>query len=273
MVVRGGPTRSCGQARVSSVRDPTHIFDLNADEPPLPLEPAELARLEALLDVRLPKSYVALLHARNGGHLRRSRYRRKADGADVVVSVHSLAGVGIGGVDDLFRIPYLRGEWDIPEWAVMISGDGHTWVALDYRRPSDPSVVYLEESHSSDGFTVTQLASTFDAFLDGLDVDLPLFCWGSTEPTAVVLDAIRTRHGLRLSDSLDSKPFTSSAETTGRVWLRSNRGGRDHLVWPEFPSVRSILECDIHPSQRDEAARWIAALGVPFELLHDPVGE
>ena len=29
--------------------------------------------------------------------------------------------------------PYLVQEWDIPTPVVLLDGDGHTWVALDYR--------------------------------------------------------------------------------------------------------------------------------------------
>ncbi len=254
----------------AGVRDPRHVFDLNVDEPPPPLDPSEVARLEALLAVRLPSALVALLRVRNGGYLRRSRFRYRAGDVEDVVSVSSLTGIGIGGgVDDLFRVPYLRGEWEVPEWAVMLSGDGHTWVALDYRGSAEPSVVYLEESRRDDGFTVTELAPSFDVFLEGLELDEVQTCWGSPEPTGIVLDAIRTRHGLRLSDRFEAAVFKELAETTGRVRLRSNRGHRDELVWPEFPAIRSILECDIDAEQRTDTARWIGALGLPFELIHD----
>jgi hypothetical protein len=45
---------------------------------------------------------------------------------------------------------------------VLISGDGHWWIALDYRRQKEkPPVVYIE----SDGGRTVELASNFDSFL------------------------------------------------------------------------------------------------------------
>ncbi|MBZ0235605.1 MAG: SMI1/KNR4 family protein [Deltaproteobacteria bacterium] len=244
-------------------------FDLNADEPRPPLDSADLARLETLLGVRLPTALVALLRVRNGGTLRLSRFRRRGGGSGDVVTVGTLAGVSVGGgVHDLFRVPYLRGEWEVPEWAVMLSGDGHSWVALDYRESVEPAVVYLDES--DDGFAVVELAPSFEAFLDGLELEEGQTCWGSQAPTGIVLDAIRSQHGLRLSDRFEATVFAASTQASWRVRLRSNRGHRDELVWPEFPAIRAILECDIDADQRIDAVRWISALGIPFELLHDP---
>ncbi len=249
------------------VRDPRHYFDLNAEDPPPVLDPAELARLEGVLGVRLPAALVELLNVRNGGELRLSRFRHPAGGS---YSIHDLAGVagGRGGAGDLFRVPYLRGEWGVPEWAVMLSGDGHTWIALDYRVSEEPPVVYLEEGR--DGFDVVELAPSFAAFLDGLEVDTSRTIWGSPEPTAVVLNSIRTRYDVRLSDRFEAAVFAEQGGATGRVHLHSNHGRRDELVWPEVPHIRSILECDIDAPQRAEAARWMAELGISLELVHEP---
>ncbi|WP_425558976.1 hypothetical protein [Kutzneria kofuensis] len=48
-----------------------------------------------------------------------------------------------------------------------LSGDGHTWIALDYRRPGEPSVVWLD----ADQNTELPLAADFRSFVEGLTVD------------------------------------------------------------------------------------------------------
>ncbi|MCR8630881.1 SMI1/KNR4 family protein [Paenibacillus sp. N5-1-1-5] len=52
-----------------------------------------------------------------------------------------------------------------PKHVVLISGDGHWWIALDYRdRKEEPPVIYIE----SDGGTTFELAKNFNSFLVGL---------------------------------------------------------------------------------------------------------
>ena len=63
--------------------------------------------------------------------------------------------------------PYLIGEWGLPSSLVLLSGDGHFWVALDYRAcgpAGEPSVVYVEADTDVD----VQLATDFRAFVEGL---------------------------------------------------------------------------------------------------------
>ncbi|MGY3215794.1 hypothetical protein ACVWWV_000296 [Bacillus sp. TE9122W] len=39
---------------------------------------------------------------------------------------------------------YLIKEWELPEGLVLISGDGHTWVAMDYRKmKKNPAIHYF----------------------------------------------------------------------------------------------------------------------------------
>jgi len=196
--------------------DPRCYFDLNV-EPEEPLEEAALRRLEATLGVALPAELVALLRVRNGGVLRYCRFPTAAVAGCDHVALDELGGVG-GGGHDLFDVRYLREEWDLPEWAVMLGGDGHTWIALDYRRAGEPGVVWLESSDQDGaGPRVTPLAASFPAFLAGLQLDEPDTCWGSVEPTGVVLEAILAVHRVRLSDRFEASVLPAGAESSGRV--------------------------------------------------------
>lgn len=48
-------------------------------------------------------------------------------------------------------------EWGLPENLVLIAGDGHSWITLDYRKGSSPSLRWIdvecnEDIHISDSF-------------------------------------------------------------------------------------------------------------------------
>jgi hypothetical protein len=253
------------------VRDPRHYFDLNADDRGPPLDERELQRLEAMLGVRLPEALVAMLRVRNGGWMRYCAFampRRASDGT-TVASFHELMGVEADG-RGLFGVPYLRQEWCLPDWAVMLSGDGHTWIALDYRGREQPGVVWMASADEDDAPPeVIELAPTFEGFLDGLRIDDDAIWWGLAEPTAIVLDRIRERHGVRLSNQFDATVLPATERSSGRVRLSSNRGQRDEFVWPEVPAVRSLLRFDVAVDQRAEAASWVQALGIEALLVHD----
>jgi hypothetical protein len=75
--------------------------------------------------------------------------------------------MGIGTADrtlSLLDTPYLVEEWGLPSPVVLLTGDGHTWIALDYRVGGEPSVVWLDADDQSE----LQLAPDFRKFLDGL---------------------------------------------------------------------------------------------------------
>jgi hypothetical protein len=76
--------------------------------------------------------------------------------------------MGIGpGTQTILASPYLTDEWEMPAEPVLLSGDGHWWIALDYRirgRDGEPSVVWYDNELGED----VQVAATFRAFAEGL---------------------------------------------------------------------------------------------------------
>ncbi|TMB11749.1 MAG: SMI1/KNR4 family protein [Deltaproteobacteria bacterium] len=62
-------------------------------------------------------------------------------------------------------------EWGLPPRQLLLAGDGHWWISLDYRQRNDPEVWWLDTG-IDDGL---RLAPNFDDFLSGLrpesDVD------------------------------------------------------------------------------------------------------
>ncbi|MFJ2034370.1 hypothetical protein [Streptosporangium sp. NPDC087985] len=78
--------------------------------------------------------------------------------------------MGIGRSErmtSLLDTPYLIEEWGMPSPVVLLSGDGHHWIGLDYRgcgRAGDPAVAWFD----ADLNTELALARDFRSFLEGL---------------------------------------------------------------------------------------------------------
>jgi hypothetical protein len=134
-----------------------------------------LAECEALLGVRLPAEYVELLRVRNGGTVVRERSAflvdRPTSWAPDHVPFQDCAGIG-AEFPSITHSPYLNVEWGQPDGLVLLHGDGHYWVALDYRsgRTIEPSVVWFDNEVGDD----FELADSFGKFLRGLTAPPPI---------------------------------------------------------------------------------------------------
>lgn len=130
---------------------------------------------EALLGVTLPAEYVALLRVRNGGVVAREYSafptRLPTSWAPDHVPFEHCAGIG-ADFPSIALSPYLNSEWGQPEELVLLHGDGHYWIALDYRsgRAAEPSVVWFDNDVGED----LMLADSFGAFLQGLTEPPPI---------------------------------------------------------------------------------------------------
>lgn len=61
----------------------------------------------------------------------------------------------------IFDSSWLVREWELPEKLVLIEGDGHAWLALDYRQSTaEPRVIVIESENS----TYKVLANNFQSF-------------------------------------------------------------------------------------------------------------
>lgn len=138
-------------------------------QPPLTDEAVRDA--EKVLGVRLPEALLELLRVQNGGVVvdERSAF---PSGPTSWASDHapfdSLMGIGAAErTTSLLDTPYLVGEWGLPSPVVLLTGDGHWWIALDYRTcgpDGEPSVVWLDADDESE----LALAPDLRTFLAGL---------------------------------------------------------------------------------------------------------
>ncbi|SEP95578.1 SMI1/KNR4 family protein [Lentzea albida] len=134
-----------------------------------PLTDEAVREAEALLGVRLPEALLDLLRVQNGGTVADEwsafPTTEPTSWAPDHVPFDSLMGIGTAeGTLSLLDTPYLVEEWGLPSPVVLLTGDGHTWIALDYREPGEPSVVWLDAEDESE----LQLAPDLGTFLTGL---------------------------------------------------------------------------------------------------------
>ncbi|MFD4641961.1 SMI1/KNR4 family protein [Lentzea sp. NPDC058436] len=134
-----------------------------------PLTDEAVREAEALLGVRLPEALLELLRVQNGGtvvdELSAHPTTERTSWAPDHVPFDSLLGIGTAeGTLSLLDTPYLVEEWGLPSPVVLLTGDGHTWIALDYREGGEPSVVWLDADNESE----LPLAPDFTTFLNGL---------------------------------------------------------------------------------------------------------
>lgn len=137
-----------------------------------PLTDEAVRDAEDQLRVALPASLVRLLRVQNGGTVA-ERWNAwpvavPTAGFDPYVPFELVMGVGrADGVTTLFDTPYLVAEWGLPEPIVLLDGDGHYWVGLDYRGCGpygEPSVAVFDADRESSAL----LAADFETFLRGL---------------------------------------------------------------------------------------------------------
>lgn len=129
-------------------------------KPGEPLTNEKLIKVEEHLGRQLPASYVTLMKAQNGGELKH-RYVLFEDGEAAIIpyfyEVDLDHGIGL--------TPVFIEECGLPEGLVLLTGDLHSWLALDYRKSKDPSVVYISEDESESGlWEEYPLALTFSEF-------------------------------------------------------------------------------------------------------------
>jgi SMI1-KNR4 cell-wall len=145
--------------------DPAVEFEVQ-----VPLTEAMVVGAEETLGVQLPEAYLALLRIQNGGYttapFRAHPAPEPTSWASDHVPFDSMFGIGATG-EGILRSAELSREWGMPDGLVLLTGDGHWWIALDYRRSGSarpPSVVWYDNEMGED----IQLAGDFETFVESL---------------------------------------------------------------------------------------------------------
>ncbi|HDX9710454.1 SMI1/KNR4 family protein [Bacillus cereus] len=142
-----------------------------ADDDYLKLAPINdelIKKAEEVLNVKLPESYINLLKEQNGGTLRLDVHptSKPNSWADDHVNVSGLYGISFDeNESSILESRYLIREWEMPENIILLSGDGHTWIALDYRNVAEnPPVIFIDNEFEE----IIELAPNFERFLQNL---------------------------------------------------------------------------------------------------------
>jgi hypothetical protein len=129
-------------------------------KPGEPLTDEKIKKVERFLGVTLPASYTQLMSKQNGGELN-YRYVLFEDGDAAIIpyfyEIDLEHGIGLS--------PVFVDECGLPEGLVLLTGDLHSWLALDYRKSTEPSVIYFSEHESGNGtWEEYKLAGSFEQF-------------------------------------------------------------------------------------------------------------
>ena len=113
----------------------------------------------------LPDKYIRLLMTQNGGYVERNTFRLST--GKVIDYIERISGIGGHQLDTAEDSQYYIKEWGLPSNLVLLSGDGHWWIALDYRKlnsDGEPTITYLEMDLNID----ETIAHSFEDFINGL---------------------------------------------------------------------------------------------------------
>lgn len=128
-----------------------------------------IEQFEAELGIALPHAYLSYV-----GLGRHSKIALpKSDSAlttryfsEGVYEVSDWLSLSAGDALTIFDGPELAREWDLPSGLLPFEGNGHVWLAFDYRNTSeDPPIVLIE----SDTFEFLTVAENFQAFVGSLE--------------------------------------------------------------------------------------------------------
>ncbi|MFE1547886.1 SMI1/KNR4 family protein [Streptomyces sp. NPDC058718] len=153
-----------------------------------PLTDAVVQEAEGQLGVRLPASLLEILWVQNGGSVAELWNAFPTDvptsWSENHVPLDDMMGIGRHeGQSSLQDSGYLVEEWGLPSPLVLLSGDGHCWIALDYRsggESGEPSVTWFDV----DAGTELPLAADFQTFVERLTAaaSLDLDATDSSQP-------------------------------------------------------------------------------------------
>ncbi|MDR7668170.1 SMI1/KNR4 family protein [Bacillus altitudinis] len=126
---------------------------------------AEIAKAEKKLGVILPDTYKKLILKQNGGYTVHNAFptTHSNSWAEDHIQFNHLMGIAEG--EGIMDSAYLIKEWELPEGLVLINGDGHTWVAMDYRKTKENPTIHYFDVEMEEDF---KLADSFDEFIEGL---------------------------------------------------------------------------------------------------------
>ena len=145
--------------------------DILADSYKLePLTKSVITKVEENLSIKLPKSYLDILYIQNGGYIIYDAHPSKIEtsSGDMTIHLDHIKGLSDKRRLGILETPSLITEWNLPKKIVLFSGDGHSWVAFDYRENTqNPPIIYIDQEEN----IIIKIANSFDDFLKNLFIE------------------------------------------------------------------------------------------------------
>ena len=128
--------------------DKYNFWDTNDYNHPA-LTDSMIIKAEKLLDVKLPSELIELLKVQNGGYTKgfafpMARPTSWAGNHVPLTELFGIVGESFNTARNILCTAYMTIEWGLPEKQVLLCGDGHWWITLDYRKGKDPSVSWID---------------------------------------------------------------------------------------------------------------------------------
>lgn len=142
--------------------------------PPLTDEMVLFAEKE--LGVKLPSLLIDLLKVQNGGYTKGFVFPTitPTSWSENHIPFSELYGIVTvpmpKTVHNLLFTYYMTKEWGLPNKQVLLSGDGHYWITLDYRKGLVPTIRWIDIEMGED----IHIADNFESFINGLVSDTTL---------------------------------------------------------------------------------------------------
>ncbi|WP_214833976.1 MULTISPECIES: SMI1/KNR4 family protein [unclassified Exiguobacterium] len=130
-----------------------------------------LKEVETRLGVKLPDDYLESIRIQNGGYVEQRDLPIKWNGQDDIALVDSISGVGLH--NGLIESKALLTEWGVEdERLIAFAGDGHFFLAFDYREGTTPKIAYID----TDTEEIDVLFDSFSQFSEAITtVDMGMF--------------------------------------------------------------------------------------------------
>ncbi|PKG22890.1 SMI1/KNR4 family protein [Niallia nealsonii] len=139
-----------------------------------PLKTEDIKKAEQQFKVTLPDSYIHLLKEQNGGSILFNAFPAIQEDFFIEPYIEVDYIYGIGEINGILETDYYLQEWEMPKGLILFNGDGHTWLAFDYRNvAANPPIIYIDNESEQ----IIKIAEDFEEFLNGLytaEEDYPL---------------------------------------------------------------------------------------------------
>lgn len=256
----------------------------------IPLTDEIIQQVETILGIKLPESYLEIMRTQNGGTMRYDVFPLP-DGEKWlwIDALEPILPEPPENWDGITASSSLIEEWQMPSGLVLLAGDGHVWLALDYRQVNadgEPGVVYIDNEVTKDEEREIRLTETFAEFLDrmvdGNSCDVVGIISKGKPPEGMAaqlnqllgINLVKTKFpGLATIYYEDKNPPWDLTSKTYKHWLRLERNHQSGYSYPMFTEHDWLFSYEVKDAHlADEIFKKIAD-GFDYEVIkiHTPL--